>query len=304
MLEPACADWLPTTVAIASPELCKPLLQLFHGTGAYPKVKSTLESFLKKKNKRKKNTTFDYVLYEIVVNLVSEKGEKIYNSEIWQEIRAKICGHYDEKKPGVYETNEYGTLYRNTLFKTIEGFGAEHDRDHAGRFLHFDLGQLTKAARQFDIDVSIQDKLDNLLASNTTNNVPNLVCFDVTSSQPKNDVNITGNKGANTEIAKKLEENNNKNLRDDVTGTLSIAGRKPTKNESTIYRIGNTDYFGCQGCSIKGTNGLWRNTFATDLKLGIRTKGENNYIVNYKLSKPISDIIIHKRFINVRISQH
>jgi hypothetical protein len=233
-------------------ELCKPLLQLFHGTKAYPKVKSSLESFLNKKNKRKKNTVIDSVLYEIIVNLVSSKGDKIYNAEIWQAIRDKIQGHWDDKKPGVYETYDYDTIYRTTIIKIVEGFGAEHDRDHVGRFLKFDLTLLAKAARQFDIDVSIQDKLDNILAANKTSNVFNFDCLDVTSSQPKNDVNITGNEEANKEIAKKLAENNNKNLRDGVTGTVAITVGNSKENESTIYRIGNTECFGCQGCSVRG----------------------------------------------------
>ena len=52
-------------------------------------------SFLDKKNERKKNTSIDPVLYEIVVNLISGKGERIYNSLIWQAIQDNISGFTD-----------------------------------------------------------------------------------------------------------------------------------------------------------------------------------------------------------------
>lgn len=55
-------------------ELCKRLLQLFHKAEAYEEVKSTLQTFLDKKNKRKKSTSVQPVIYGIVVDLVSNFG--------------------------------------------------------------------------------------------------------------------------------------------------------------------------------------------------------------------------------------
>src|SRR5919106_1540014 len=166
-------------------ELCKPLLQLFHGSEAYDEIKTALMSFLEKKNKRKKNTSIDPVLYEIAINLVSTHGEKIYNSAIWQAIQDNILGaDIDPKKRNEYQSYEYDTIYRKKALQIIEGFGAEPDRDHHGRFLKFDLHTLARTCKQFDIDVSLQTKLDNAITTKLQRHI-------VTPSRPKNDVNIT-----------------------------------------------------------------------------------------------------------------
>ena len=52
-------------------ELCKPLLQLFQGTGSYSKIATALKKFLVKKNRRKRNVSIEPVLYGIIVDVVS-----------------------------------------------------------------------------------------------------------------------------------------------------------------------------------------------------------------------------------------
>ena len=212
-------------------ELCKPLLQFFHGTKAYNEIERVLKSFRDRKNKRKKNTSIDPVLYEIAVNLVSAYGDKVYNSAIWQSIQDNIPGApIDIKKPNEYQSYEYDTIYRKTALKIIEGFGAEPDRDHNGRFLKFDIHRLAKTAKQFDIDdISIQTRLDNAIINTKSQR------HSVTPSRPENDVNITGNGEADKEIAKGTLENDKKLARDGVTVVTVALQEKPS-----IYRIGNT----------------------------------------------------------------
>ncbi len=218
-------------------ELCKPLLQLFHGSKAHNEVQTVSRLFLDNKNKRKKNTSIDPVLYEITVNLVSDYGVKLYNSAIWQAIQDKIPGApIDVKKPNEYQSYEYDTIYRRTALNHIEGFGAEPDRDHKGRFLKFDIHRLAKTAKQFDGDsIGIQSRLE--LAN------PNSHRHIVTSSRPENDINITRNAEEDKEIANRTVESNGKVARDDVT-MVTMA--------ESIYRISSTDQFGCNGCKLKG----------------------------------------------------
>lgn len=179
------------------------------------------------------------MLYEIVADLISENGVKVYVSAIWQAIQNKILGSsIDPKKPNEYQSYEYDTLYRSTVTKTIEGFGAEHDRDHNGRFLRFDLETFVKMGKQFDIDISIQTTVTAVL--------DNPAVTGVTPSRPENNTKSTDDIQESHKSQEQPIENINKNARDGVTAVTAAIAERPT-----IYRIGNTDRFGCEGCRIK-----------------------------------------------------
>ncbi|MGC1134623.1 MAG: hypothetical protein WA941_17475, partial [Nitrososphaeraceae archaeon] len=79
--------------------------QSYQGTKAYNEIERVLKSFRDRKNKRKKNTSIDPVLYEITINLVSAYGDKVYNSAIWQSIQDNIPGApIDIRKPNEYQS--------------------------------------------------------------------------------------------------------------------------------------------------------------------------------------------------------
>jgi DNA adenine methylase Dam len=140
-------------------ELCKPLLQLFHNAEAYEEIRSTSQSFLDEKNKRKKSTSIEPVIYGIVVDLVSKEGNQLYLNRIWQAIMDGIPGKPDEKKPNDYHTQDYATIYRNAISKLIcDNFGADREHRKDGSFLTFDQNRLVKAGRVFDIEVNTQIK--------------------------------------------------------------------------------------------------------------------------------------------------
>lgn len=107
-------------------ELCKPLLQLFNEMQSYAEIKSASKEFRDAKNQKKSNL-LEAALHPIIVNLLSALAEKVYSSDIWNRIKVgAIEGYYDEKKPNVYETADYGTIYRNTITSIIcDKFGAE-----------------------------------------------------------------------------------------------------------------------------------------------------------------------------------
>jgi hypothetical protein len=132
-------------------ELCKPLLQLFYDTKSYREVATALKKFLLKKNKRKKNVSIEPVLYGLIVDMVSRYGTIISVADIWDEIKNKIGGVYDERKPNEYQTFDYDTIYRSTITKIIEGFGAEREHRKHGNVMIFDKDKLVKAGRMYEL---------------------------------------------------------------------------------------------------------------------------------------------------------
>jgi hypothetical protein len=142
---------LDSELAGRDKELCKPLLQLFYGTESYARISKALKTFLAKKNKRKKNVSIEPVLYGIIVEMVPKYGTTISVANIWDEIRSNIGGVYDEKKPNEYQTFDYDTIYRSTITKIIEGFGAEGEHKKHGNVMIFDKDKLVKAGRMYEL---------------------------------------------------------------------------------------------------------------------------------------------------------
>jgi hypothetical protein len=135
-------------------ELCKPLLQLFYGSNAYEEVRTTALSFLGRKNKRKKSTAIEPIFFEIVLKLIKSDGLVVSVGRIWHTVINDIPGVYDPKKPTEYHTEDYDVIYRTTMSKTIEGFGAEHDKIGNTRVLVFDIKKLERTCKQYDIPIS------------------------------------------------------------------------------------------------------------------------------------------------------
>ena len=162
-------------------ELCKPLLQLFYGSKSYGELKKAVMSFLIKKNKRKRNTVIDPVLFEMVISLINRKKTlQLKVNDIWEVMInglpvithesngtvaepgiAAIPGVYISSKPNDYQTYDFDTVYRNTFTRTLEGFGAEHGRKMDERFLTFDPDKLVRVGKQFDFIVTIDRTNDS-----------------------------------------------------------------------------------------------------------------------------------------------
>jgi hypothetical protein len=132
-------------------ELCKPMLQLFYDTRSYSKVATALKKFLIKKNKRKKNVSIEPVIYGIILDMIPRYGTTISVKDIWDEIKSNIGGVYDEKKPNEYQTFDYDTIYRSTITKIIEGFGADREHRMHGNVMIFDKEKLMKAGRIYEL---------------------------------------------------------------------------------------------------------------------------------------------------------
>jgi hypothetical protein len=154
-------------------ELCKPLLQLFYDTNSYSKIAKAMKTFLVKKNKRKKNVSIEPVLYGIIVDMIPRYGTTISVKDIWDEIRSKIGGVYDEKKPNEYQTFDYDTIYRSTITKIVEGFGADREHRMHGNVMIFDKDKLVKAGRIYEFgegnegNEGNEDNIDTLQSKNS-----------------------------------------------------------------------------------------------------------------------------------------
>lgn len=132
-------------------ELCKPLLQLFHGTKSYNMIATAIKSFLIKKNTRRNNVSLEPILFSIIKNMIPKYGTTISVKEIWDKIREDVNGVYNPEKPNEYQTFDYDTIYRSTITRILEGFGAERKRKNSGMVLIFDKGKLDKIGRMYPV---------------------------------------------------------------------------------------------------------------------------------------------------------
>jgi hypothetical protein len=120
-------------------ELGGPLMRLFHDTKVFDEIKDALKKFLAQR-KAKKEKTMESALGPLIVKLLTENNTmKLPVGLIWNEAINTIPGRLNPQKPSEYQTNEYGTLYRNTLpQKVIDTIGAFRERNSDGSVLIFD----------------------------------------------------------------------------------------------------------------------------------------------------------------------
>ena len=167
-------------------ELCKPLLQLFYDTTSYGKIAKAIKTFLVKKNNRKKNVSIEPVLYGIIVDMIPRYGTTISVANIWDEIKNKIGGVYDEKKPNEYQTFDYDTIYKSTITKIIEGFGAEREHRRTGNVMIFDKDKLVKAGRMYELGEGSEGSEGNndTIQNNDILNIVKVDSVPITPSLP------------------------------------------------------------------------------------------------------------------------
>jgi hypothetical protein len=217
-------------------ELCKPLFQLFHESESYGRVVNAVRSFLERKNKRKNTVAVEPILYKItgdMLNMVDGDGLKIYKNNIipirdlWSGIIAgnDIGGVFDEKKPNMFESFEYGTLYKNTISSTLEGFGADIIHGKKGNSLVFDIDRFRRIGKMYESALEEMRKGEGGESSEAPigNNLHSEVSkLPYTASKPS-----------------PPSPNDLTDHEDDI---LAAKG---------MYRIGNSDLFGCATCKVK-----------------------------------------------------
>jgi hypothetical protein len=148
-------------------ELCKPLLQLFYTLGATKEtlneLEETLQYFLDIKNKRK-GQTLEAVIYPVIVNIVSDKGEKIPSTQLWQLITDSLEGQTDDKNSNLFYSSDYGKMYRNTVTAMIcDKFGAEIDHKRDGNTIVFNTKTLSRVGKIYQTShISIKPICDSV----------------------------------------------------------------------------------------------------------------------------------------------
>jgi hypothetical protein len=122
-------------------ELGGPLLRIFYGTKVFGDIKYALEKFLAQRKDRKQKT-IEFALQTLIVELLAKSNNsELSLEEIWNALPSYIPGGLSPHHSNEYQTNEYGTLYRNTLSQKIEDIGtlgATRKRKSNGSVLIFD----------------------------------------------------------------------------------------------------------------------------------------------------------------------
>ncbi len=140
-------------------ELVKPYLQLFSNINSeqdrqiFQEIRNTFEIFLKIKSD-KKDFTIEAALVPIIIELmVQSKSNKIKFSNFWDRLRSVIPGHFDEKRPNEYHTEDFGVIYRNSISHTLQKLGVGTKRHNSFVELIFNFKKIMKIASQYNVSV-------------------------------------------------------------------------------------------------------------------------------------------------------
>lgn len=146
-------------------ELVKPYLQLFSNASAdeelaiYQELQETFKILLTRKNERKA-FTIEATLLPLILQLM-EEGSKVGTitfSTFWEKMQYHIRGKLDERRPNEYHTEDFGTIYRNSISNILQKLGVSSKHRRSYTELIFDKNKVLKNASQYNI--SIQTKLE------------------------------------------------------------------------------------------------------------------------------------------------
>ncbi|KAA2283097.1 hypothetical protein [Candidatus Nitrosocosmicus sp. SS] len=278
-------------------ELVKPYLQLFSDNNTeenyktYQELQYTFQALLKIKNERKE-FTIEAALLPLILQLMEEESKigTITFSHFWENVLYYIRGKLDERKPNEYHTEDFGTIYRNSISNVLQKLGvtSKHHRKHTE--LIFDKNKVLKNASQYNI--SFQTKLEtqnkdsdifnigknqsektNELSGHcedcedfkTTNTKENLPCSgDISNNITKSGDNKAKNDEFDTKLNSRLDiitKQNYKSMESEPqkhsqcsrshTNTSANNEHDSISNQN-IFRFRNTDIWGCRFCRDRG----------------------------------------------------
>jgi hypothetical protein len=237
-------------------ELCKPVVQLFYGSQAQKEIEGALQKFIDAKNQRKE-TTIEAALYPIIANLISQHGNELSASRLWESIKDHIEGISPERKPNEYYTSDYGPIYRNTITNIIcDKFGAKRKHKETGNVLIFNLEKVTRAGKVYNTKASIQTKIlpmqekpedpegseGSIKAPTDGNDKQDIESGEDSTQSNKNTQDIAQN------TANILQQYDNTKL--STSPEPSVLSETSVITQPNIYRLGHTDRFACKNCSI------------------------------------------------------
>ena len=148
-------------------ELCKPYIRLFYGSQAQTEVEDTFQTFLDTKNS-KKAESLEATLLPVIIDLVQQKGNSIFTSDIWDFIKARLNGRSSPNNINEYYVGEY-TIYKNSITKFLEDkFGAGYKHTEYGGKIIFFPDKLQKIMKSYDLDIKIKTKLKKTDSADST----------------------------------------------------------------------------------------------------------------------------------------
>jgi len=170
-------------------ELVKPIIQLFYGSRVQREVESTLEYFLNLRNEGK-GTGLEAALYPMVWDMVinGKTGGKIYHRDLWAKIiGGEFPGASDKNKPNEYQSEDFGTIYRQTVGTILEHtFGGKREHAKKGNTFTFDPPRLDRVGKSYNIKSKIKTRLV-ISHSNNKGEQVNTVNTIGEAHTPKND---------------------------------------------------------------------------------------------------------------------
>ena len=106
----------------------------------------------------KKENTIEAALCPIIRELLLENNS-ILASKIWGIIIGgnRIHGHYDERRPREFQSEDFGTIYQNTITIIIcDKFGAVKKHTEKGSLMIFDKEKFLKVSESYELETKIQ----------------------------------------------------------------------------------------------------------------------------------------------------
>jgi lipoate-protein ligase A len=81
------------------------------------------------------------------------KTKTISFTEFWNELKYHISDYFDEKNPNEYPTEDYGTIYRNSISNKLQKLGVDSKRYNSFTDLIFNHKKIMKNASQYNISI-------------------------------------------------------------------------------------------------------------------------------------------------------
>ncbi len=251
-------------------ELIKPYLQLFSSFKTeeekqiYKEIEDTFTTLLAIKNE-KKTSTLEFALIPLIIDLMEESKTKLIKfSDLWDRLPYYIKGTLNKNRPNEYNTEDYGTIYRNTLSSTLEKLGVKTKRQNSFVKLLFDRKKIRKTVSQYGF--VIQEKMGEYNSERCERSEGSVDRYS-----EDNKVEGENNAKMQSENDHRTAESGSKNAKNDENGCLSktsdskksdyfnksvhsVHSVHPSNDilKPNLYRIGNTDTIGCSKCKMKG----------------------------------------------------
>ena len=126
-------------------------------------------------------------LIPIIIDLMEKSKTKIISfTDFRYELKDKLNRYFDEKKPNEYLTEEFGTIYRNSISNVLQKIGVNSKRHNSFTGLIFNRKKIMKNASQYNISIQteIEDSegCDHHIESGTNTN--QMLSEDIRNKNP------------------------------------------------------------------------------------------------------------------------